>query len=315
MRKKIAILMIYYIVLNQFIFSSDYSRFQKDGLYGLITNDRGIVLKPSYDWIDIGNNSIVCSRKHFIEIYNTSLELLYSDSKINLLDYTEDDILITDPLTADQKLLNVKTGYIKEYHRDERYLEEHGYRDNLELVWESKKKDFLYSIVDSKGNILLSDIEQSHSFYTNGMLAIIMIDGKSGFVNTQGKIVIETDFYINKADLGPRKYPSIPYAFSEGYALVKTKDQKWIQFNIKGNKKILPDNIEPVDLYYKNGLVLIRDKETKKLGYMNPKFKIVIPCKFDEADSFVGKYAVVKVEGKDAIIDKKGNIYFSEDLR
>ena len=207
-------------------------------------------------------------------------------------------------------------GNLKNFKGSEEDLVVDGYRDNIGLIYQwIEGKSCSYSIVDNKGNVLLTDIEEAHSVYTDGMIAVIMKDGKSGFVNKKGEIVIETRFYINPDDIGPRTGPKIRYSFSEGYALVKTKDQKWIQFNIKGNKKILPDNIEPVDLYYKNGLVLIRDKETKKLGYMNPKFKIVIPCKFDEADSFVGKYAVVKVEGKDAIIDKKGNIYFSDNLR
>ena len=96
---------------------------------------------------------------------------------------------------------------------------------------------------------------------------------------------------------------------------MKTKDQKWVQFDLKGKKKILPENIEPVDPYYENGLALIRDKDTKKLGYMNPNFKIIIPCKFDRACNFVGKYASVYYENRYAIIDVQGNMYFSDELR
>ncbi len=300
----------------QFLFSENYSRFKKDGLYGLITKDRTIVMQPSYGWIIVNSNSIIGFNGRVRDVYNLSLELLYSDPWGELFYYTEDEILITDYIAKERKLLNVITGNLKNFKGSEEDLVVDGYRDNIGLIYQwIEGKSCSYSIVDNKGNVLLTDIEEAHSVYTDGMIAVIMKDGKSGFVNKKGELVIETSFYINPDDIGPRTGPNIRYSFSEGYALVKTKDQKWIQFNIKGNKKILPDNIEPVDLYYKNGLVLIRDKETKKLGYMNPKFKIVIPCKFDEADSFVGKYAVVKVEGKDAIIDKKGNIYFSDDLR
>lgn len=55
----------------------------------------------------------------------------------------------------------------------------------------------------------------------------------------------------------------------------------------------------------KNGLVPIINTETKMCGYMNPKFNIIIPFKFEKAEGFVGKYAVVKYNGKDAVIDKK----------
>ena len=303
-------------IINVFGFSENYSLFQKEGLYGLITQDRKVVMQPSYNWITVSSNSIVGYKGRNRDIYNLSLELLFSDSWVNLLYYTEDEILITESMTAERKLLNVITGDLKNFKGSGRYSIEEGYRDNVGLVYQYiEDKPFTYSLVDTNGNVLLTDIEDAHSVYTNGMIAVIMKDGRSGFVNKKGQLVIETSFYIDPDDIGPRKEPIIRYAFSEDYALVKTKDQIWIQFNLKGNMKVLPDNVEPIEPYYKNGLVLIRDNKTKKLGYMNPKFKIIIPCKFDEACSFVGKYAVVKFENKDAIIDKKGNIYFSEDLR
>ena len=72
----------------------------------------------------------------------------------------------------------------------------------------------------------MTDIEQAHSVFSDGMLAVIMEDGKSGFVNTQGKFVFEADFYIDPEDLGLRKYPSISYGFSEGKVLVKNNENK-----------------------------------------------------------------------------------------
>ena len=53
---------------------------------------------------------------------------------------------------------------------------------------------------------------------------------------------------------------------------------------------------------------------TKKYGYMNKKLKVVIPCVFDYAENFVENYAIVKYQGKDGLIDTKGNFYASEDL-
>ena len=315
MTKKNILLLLIVLLCNLSLISEDYSLFRIGGLYGIIGNNRKIVMQPSYDWIDIGENSIVCSKKGVIEIYNKSLKLLYTDSWVNILDYTENEILITESLTANKKLLNVFTGTISDYNRNERYLEEHGYRDNLELVWESGKSEFLYSIVDTKGNVILTDIEEAHSVYTNRMIAVILKDGRSGFINTKGQLIIETDFYIEPEDIGPRKYPVIRYAFSEKYALVKKQNQKWVQFDLKGRMKEFPDSIEPVEPYYHNGLVLIRDKTTNKFGYMNPKFEKVILCNFDEACSFAGKYAVVKFNNKDAIIDKKGIVYYCDELK
>jgi hypothetical protein len=133
-------------------------------------------------------------------------------------------------------------------------------------------------------------------------------------VNTKGELVIETSFYIDPSDIGPRKYPIIPYLFYENYALVKNAKQKWVQYDIEGNVKPFPGNIEPATYCYINGLVPVLDKQIKKYGYMNPELQIVIPCEFDSAEAFVGKYAIVEKDGKDAVIDKEGKVYYCDEF-
>lgn len=315
MTKKVLSILLLLLFLKPIMFSKEYSLFKKNNLYGLITKDKKVIMPPCYTWINVGSNAIVCYKGREREIFNTYLELLFSDSWVNILYYNDEEIIITKSLGAEQKLLNLKTGKISEYQRNKKYLEEHGFRDNVELVAESGKPEFSYSIVDNRGNVLLTDIKEAHSVYTNGMLAVILKDGRSGFVNKKGKFVIETDFYIEPEDIGPRQEPIIRYLFLENYGLVKTNNQKWVQFDLKGKKKLVPENLEPTDYCYRKGLVPVRNIQTKKIGYMNKDFEIMIPLIFDEAKGFVGNYAVVKYENKDAIIDKKGNIYFCEDLR
>lgn len=296
-------------------FSKEYSVFCENGLYGIINDDREIIMLPTYDWITINSNSIVCSKDRTVEIYNPKFKLLFSGTWVTLTYYNDDEILIKESMSANRMLLNLETGTLIDYEIKQNYSEENGYRENLGLVWRKNNGRYSYSIVDSEGNVILADIEDAHSCYTNGMIAVIMRDGKSGFVNQKGEMVIDADFYIEPSDVGPRKYPIIRYLFSENYALVKNLEQKWVQYNIKGKLKELPNNIEPVEYSYENGLVPIINTETKMCGYMNPKFKIIIPFKFEKAEGFVGKYAVVKYNGKDAVIDKKGNIFYSEDLK
>lgn len=315
MKKKILFGFVWLFLFSSCFFSEEYSVFMKDDMYGIINNEKTIVMEPIFDWITINSNSIVCSKDSTDEIYNPKFKLLFSGTWVNLTYYKENEILIKESMSAKQILLNVDTGDLTEFKRNENYLEEYGYRDNLELVVEKNTKGFSYSIVNQEGETVLTDIDQAHSCYTNGMIAVIMRDGKSGFVNKKGEMVIDADFYIEPSDIGPRAYPIIRYLFNENYALVKNNEQKWVQYNIKGKVKELPNNIEPVEYSYENGLVPIINTETKMCGYMNPKFKIIIPFKFETAEGFVGKYAVVKYNGKDAVIDKKGNIFYSEDLK
>lgn len=312
MKRKLLNLVLCFTLLSTCLFAETYSLFVKDGKYGLINQDRRIVMSAEYDWISVNDNSVIANKNHVTYIYNSSLKLLFQDSWLNYTFYSENEILIK---ASKDQLLNLETGVMTPFQRDDRYLIEFGYRDGTGLVWEKNSVGCLYSIVDRKGNVLLKDIDQATSFYNDGFIAVILKDGRSGFVNKKGKLVIETTFYIDPEDIGPRKEPVIGYAFNENYALVKNKDKKWIQFDKKGRSKELPISIEPVDPFYENGLVLIRDKRTKKFGYMNPKFEIVIPCQFDGARRFVGNYAVVVFRDKEAIIDKEGNVCLSKDLK
>ena len=317
MIRKFLSISFFLIVFVSSVFSENYSVLKKDGLCGIINKDRTVLMQPEYDDISISSNSIICYKAgtRTTEIYNSSLKLLYSDTWINLTFYSDNEIVIKESMSKDRELLNVITGEITPFTGNKNFSIEEGYRDNVGLVYQYiEGKPFCYSIADIKGNILLTDIEDAHSVYTNGMIAVIMKDGKSGFVNKKGKMVFEADFYIFPGDIGPRKQPIIRYYFNNNYALVKNSDQKWVQYNLKGKMKVLPDNIEPVDYGYENGLVPIVNTETKMQGYMNPDFEIIIPCKFTRVREFVGPYAVVEYQNKEAIIDKKGNLYFSEDI-
>lgn len=296
--------------------TNGYSLFMKDGLYGIISENREIVMQPNYDYVSINSNSIICSKGRTKEIYNTSLELLYSskDTWGNLKFYTDNEILIRESMSGKARLLNVSTGKITDFKGNAKYNSEEGYRDNVGLVWEKSKVSFLYSIANMRGKIILTDIEQAHSVFSNGMLAVIMTDGKSGFVNKKGEMLIETSFYIEPDDIGPRKTPVIRYFFKDNYSLVKNAEKKWVQYSLKGEKKSFPDNIIPADYCYENGLVPILNKETMKYGYMNHDFEIIIPCEFDEAHGFCGQYAIVKYKNEEAIVDMGGHVYFSKDI-
>ncbi len=314
LKKKVFAFLFCIALCSQFFFSEEYSVFRKDGLYGIINEDRKVVFQHNYDWITINPNSIVCSIDFEVEIYNKLLKLVFSDTQVNIKYYSENDILITKSMTGEKRLLNVKTEQITNFKGNENYLEEYGYRDNLELVWKKDTVGALYSIVNSKGSVILTDIKQAYFCYTNGMIALVLKNGTSGFVNREGKMVIETSFYIEPSDNGPRKYPIIRYFFNENYALVKNNEQKWVQYDIEGNVKPFPGNIEPATYCYINGLVPVLDKQTKKYGYMNPELQIVIPCEFDSAEAFVGKYAIVVKDGKDAVIDKEGKVYYCDEF-
>ena len=66
--------------------------------------------------------------------------------------------------------------------------------------------------------------------------------------------------------------------------------------------------------YCSDGLILCQKEENGKFGYLNIKGKQEINFIFDSASDFYNGYAQVVYQGKDAVIDKKGNLYYSEDI-
>lgn len=83
-----------------------------------------------------------------------------------------------------------------------------------------------------------------------------------------------------------------------------------------GKETILPKElfIEGfMSVRFENGLLAVRDSN-HKWGYVNHDGKLVIPCQYDEADSFESGYAEVKKDGRWMIINKKGEIIVDDSL-
>ena len=106
----------------------------------------------------------------------------------------------------------------------------------------------------------------------------------------------------------------LKYSFHEGVAFIQTEKDQWYLLDKKGNKKSLPPEYDFTERRYSNGLTVVKDK-SGKFGYMDKDFKLVIPCQFDSARSFVGKYAAAVYQGKDVVVDAKGKIYFCEEFK
>jgi hypothetical protein len=76
LKKKVFAFLFCIALCSQFFFSEEYSVFRKDGLYGIINEDRKVIFQHNYDWITINPNSIVCSIDFEVEIYNKLLKLV-----------------------------------------------------------------------------------------------------------------------------------------------------------------------------------------------------------------------------------------------
>jgi hypothetical protein len=152
------------------------------------------------------------------------------------------------------------------------------------------------------GNVLASPGD-------SGKLYAIKQDGRYGYIDGNGKVVIKP-VYLQAKD------------FAEGVAPVKVQEGIWSIINTKGEIVVTWRNVDEIN-EFSEGLAVVR--QGARYGYIDKK-QIVIPIKFDAADEFSEGLAAVAVrEGstfmeklhnaKYGYIDKTGNIVIGCQFR
>ncbi|MCR4733396.1 MAG: WG repeat-containing protein [Treponema sp.] len=313
---KKTLVLLFTLIAAFALYAKEFSLFKYKNLYGIIDNNRKVILSPQYESITKNSKSyyLCYDSEENVFIYNPKMELIYSiEEKASLTRFSDYEYILKKWSDPKFYLLNLKTLEISDYEKSEDYIYEYAYADDLALVCEIDSKNFSYSIADIKGNIILRDIEQADIIYSDGLIAVQMENGKSGFVDKKGNFVIETQFYRNKAEEGPKKYPALSYFFNEGFAIVQTEKDVWKILDKKGKETLIPSEIDLINLSFSKGLVVVKDSQGK-YGYMNTKAKLEIPYDFDSASNFIGKYAMVVYKGEDAVINKKGKIILCKDI-
>ncbi len=137
----------------------------------------------------------------------------------------------------------------------------------------------------------LACTERSKSAYKG--LYIVYKDRKAGYIDAAGKLVIRASY--NRAT-----------NFKDGFAIVSLADGKSFYIDMTGRKLAAPAFEEA--WLFNEGLAGV--KINGKWGFIDLKGKLVIPAKFDSADSFCGGRAVVGMRSRETIkfgfIDKTG---------
>ena len=150
------------------------------------------------------------------------------------------------------------------------------------------EKNGKYGYVDTTGQVVIP-IKYDDAAPISEGLAKVNENGKYGFVDKTGQVVV------------PIKYDDA-FLFSKGMAIVVQKD-KW-GFVDKTGKVVIP--IKYDDAYaFNEGLAAV--KLNDKWGFVDTTDTVVIPIKYDDVFSFRGGSARVKLNGQWGKIDKAGN--------
>lgn len=201
---------------------------------------------------------------------------------------------------------------------------------NTELypIWKGKKRGY----ADRSGNIVINPIFNKGENFSEG-LAMVMINGKYGFINKLGMVVIDAKYddrlvyygfseglaavslkgkygFINKKGdfVVDPKYEDA-HRFSDGLAAVKI-DDKWGFINRFGDMIIQPKYREAG--LFKDGLInvgVVKNGGLYYYGFINKSGKMVVDPQYEWAIPFSeGLAAVAKHGGNFGYIDNSGKL-------
>ncbi|HYG37583.1 MAG TPA: WG repeat-containing protein [Cytophagales bacterium] len=153
-----------------------------------------------------------------------------------------------------------------------------------------ESKDKKEGFVDVNGKVVIEPQFQSVGYFSDGLAWAKTVDEKVGFLNKQGEWVIEPQFTAAKN-----------FDAKSGLARVKVADS-W-QFVDKTGKVMTLNDAESFD-DFKEGLC--SGKKGGKIGFYDNTGKWVIEPQFEGVRDFKNGFAAAKSGGKWGMIDRSG---------
>lgn len=339
------------------------SFFQYNGKRGVINGKREIVIPPEYDFIRYNGSYYICEflwshengRPNYT-VFSKEKNILYQGNS-HVVPVSKKYFQTGDCITnvrkneenQDTKLKSfwegnedsscyaTNQGYYKEDFKTPavvpksdqiHYFRTYPFRNGRAVagVYIIDKDEYDIQVIDSKSNIICSDIAACTKTYSEGLLAATMNDGTSGFLDESGKLVFKCPFFVHYQTAGGAYVPpTVNGHFNEGKAVVETAENQWAIYDKSGKKYDWPDGVQKANAAYashvdgeefKSGLLLVVKKEngTRKYGYIDHECKVAIPCIFEQAFDFMNDYAIVRLNGTDGVIDREGNFYSAESI-
>jgi len=154
-----------------------------------------------------------------------------------------------------------------------------------------------WGLIDCKGN-LVAKIEYDQAFPFNDGVSVVVDQRGTTLVDIRGKRTSLPEIRLITA-------------FSEGLAIGSKGDAYFIFDKTGKTVAPLPPNFEPEDIprfsagEFMSGLAPINGKDG--VGFIDERGVFVISPKFDYTNGFFDSMATVSIDGKRAVIDRKGD--------
>lgn len=336
------------VFANTLFAENKYSRFVYNGKAGLLDSELNVVMNPDKKAIGFYYSYIMTtSYPETVRVFDENLDQLFQKSATVKYNPISDKYCFIKTMSQDiifdieeKQSIEVKNGVSApdlniKMAREKYVAGSFGYYSGTNLAEYSRNDDFMtvypfndkraviitqsfdFEIIDDNLNVVKNDVIQCAKNYSEGLLAVKTKDGKSGFINTAGEYVFNTDFYVENLDYSPKLIPELDAYFSEGVACVQTGKNKWVIYDKTGKSWNINPELKIERNTFSDGMLLVSKKDLNnktKYGFIDKTGKEKIPCVLDSSAGFYNGIAAVVYEGKEAVLDLNGNLYFSADL-
>jgi hypothetical protein len=326
--------------------------FALNGLYGYLNNQLRVIIPPIYDhgldYNDQGYTQVryqgVRYRFEYMVLnwngetifheFTADLNILFDD--IVCLNYSlprvirlRDGKVIADRLgtmaeSADDGIILVS--FFK--NAEEAFIDSSGKRILPDLKMAMTTNTFQEgraAITDDNWDIHIIDINgrsygdlnffRTGRYFSEGLLPAETKERVTGYINREGEFAFNVPIVARIRD--DDWSPLLATNFKDGYALIQTSLEPPVWRVINNMGDFISDELFIFEASaFADGLSRIRTTGTvdSKYGYINTKGETVIDPVFDSASSFVRGYARIVYEGRDALINTEGEIFWCDEF-
>ena len=182
---------------------------------------------------------------------------------------------------------------------------------------ESNNPHFIWLLLDKKGKVCSDTLTCTYVYNSRSNLYVwqqmIFDTPFYSFVNNKGTIMTDFD-HDGTITFSEETYSDVT-SFSDTIAGVKVKYGEEPCWTFINNKfEFISQPFDSVGIF-SEGVVAVKEfsknKANNKWGFVNKKFKEIIPYKYDEVGMFVDGLAYFKIKNIEGYINKRGEIVWS----
>ena len=261
-------------LIYNFLYSNDSPNkilFSYNGKMGIMDSNKNVLLNANFDRV-LAEFDDDGFYYHFVYLGNKK-GIIDANFKF-ILPLIYDDIEISKNGFF---IAKNKEGYIYINHKgvpinNQKYQRAKSFRYGLASI----KTDGKWGFIDRSGEIIINPVYDKTGWFNDDGITAVKKDGKYGFINKLGETTIA------------HIYQKTSY-FTEGLCAVK-KEGKWGFINVEGDE-VIPFIYKGADRFV-NGLATV--KKNIKWGYIDMDNNLIIKYQYYKAYSFSGNSALVK---------------------